>query len=341
VKRLRVLVLVHHDLIPPDTLEGQPADAIQPWRTEYDVVQGLRKLGHQVQVLGISHDLLPIRRTAEAWRPDVVFNLLVEFQDVGAFQVHVVSYLELLGLRFTGCNSRGVLLSRDKALAKKILRYHRIPTPSFVTFTMGRAVKHIPRIAFPLIVKSVDEDASLGVAQASLVRTPEQLAERVAFVHRHVQSDAIVEEFVQGRELTLSILGHERLQAFPCWELHFGDLTEGGAAIATARVKWDAAYQKARGIRTAAAELSPALALRIARLGKRAFRALELSGFARLDLRLTEDERVFVIEANANPDLRTDEDFACSAAHAGVGYAALLQRIVGLAERQRPLAARI
>ena len=133
MKRLRVVALMHEDLIPPETDEGMSDDekAKAPWWSEYDVVHALQKLGHDVHILGVTDDLMPLRRLVEGWRPHVVFNLLNELADIGAYEVHVASYLELLGVPYTGCNSRGLMLARDKPLSKKIFRYHRIPNPAF------------------------------------------------------------------------------------------------------------------------------------------------------------------------------------------------------------------
>lgn len=337
MKRLRVIVLTHEDLVPPESIEGLTPKQMQPFKTEFAVSEALRELGHEVHVLGVSHDLLPIRALVEGWEADVVFNLLMEFQDVGAYQAHVVSYLELLRVPYTGCNSLGIQLSRDKALSKKILLHHRIRTPRFGVFPRGRAVRGHAGLRFPVIVKSVDEEASLGIAQASVVSDVEKLHERVAFIHESVGSDAIAEEYVEGRELTVSVLGNERLTTLPLWELTFKSLPEGSLPIATARAKFDLEYQKRVGLTTGAAMgLSPSLAKRIDRVARRVYRELGLSGYARLDLRVTAQDEVYVIEANATPDIARDEDFADSAKRAGIEYPRLIQRIVNLALAYQP-----
>jgi D-alanine-D-alanine ligase len=331
MKRLRAIVLTHEDLVPPDSKEGLSEKEIQPWKTEYAVADTLRKMGHEVQVLGVSDDLQPIRRLVEGWQAQIVFNLLMEFQDIGAYQAHVASYLELLGVPFTGCNPLGILLTRDKALCKKILRYHRIPTARFGVFPVGRKVRVRRDLRYPLIVKSIDEEASLGISQKSVVSDEQRLRERVEFIHRQVGSDAIAEEYIEGRELTVSVLGNERLTVFPVWELFFKNLPEGSLPIATARAKWDLAYQKRIGIDTGPAkQLAPAIEARIARIARRVYRMLGLSGYARLDLRLSPEGRVFVIEANATPDIADDEDFALSSKKGGLPYPKLLQRILNL-----------
>ncbi len=330
MKKLRVVLLCHEDLVPPNEAPADYADAIYDWQAEFDVSAALRELGHEVQVLGVSDDVLPIRQCVSGFEPDAVFNQLVELRDVGAFAVHVVSYLELLGVPYTGCNPQGLLLARDKALCKKILRYHRIPTPAFRVFPLGRRVRIPARLPYPMIVKSLDEEASRGLSQASIVHDEAALAERIAFVHRNVGTAAIAEEYVEGREITVAVLGNERLKTFPVWEMSFANLPEGTEPIATERVKWDRAYQKKLGVTIGAAKIPEDVAKRIARIARRSYRALQLSGYARLDLRVTPDGRVYVIEANPNPDLSNDEDFALSAKHDGIPYPKLIQRIVRL-----------
>jgi D-alanine-D-alanine ligase len=335
MKKRRIAVLCHQDLIPPDSKEGFEPKEIAVWKTEFGVVDTLRSLGHDVHVRGVSDDLAPIRRVLEGFEPDVFFNLLMEFRDQGSYQAHVVSYLELLDARYTGCNSRGILLTRDKALCKKILRYHRIPTPRFAVFPIGGRSRRT-KLGYPMIVKSADEEASLGISQASVVSDEEHLRERVEFVHRNVGTDAIAEEYVEGRELTLGVLGNDRLTTLPIWELFFRNLPEGSLPIATARAKWDLDYQKRAGIDNGPAEdIDPTTRSRIATLGKRAYRALGLSGYARLDLRLAPDGRIFVIEVNSTPDVAEDEDLSRSSRAAGIDYPALIQRIVGLGAAYR------
>ena len=334
MRKVRVLVLMHEELVPPESLEGLEEREVMQIAMEYDVRHALRELGHEVQVLGVKDELGPIRRTIQEWQPHVVFNLLMHFRGVGVYDAYVVSYLELLRVPYTGCNPRGLLLCNDKVLAKKILGWHRIPTPRFALFPRGRPVKAPPRLGFPLFVKSAAEHSSLGIAQASIVYDEESLRDRVVFVHRTVGTDAIAEEYIEGRELTISVMGNQRLQAFPIWELTFQNLPEGAAAIATSKLKWDVDYQARVGARSGPARRLPeGKAEEITRMAKRIYRALGLSGFARIDLRLTPEGRIYVLEANPNPDLCHDEDFSQSAKTAGVDYDTLIQRLVNLGLR--------
>jgi D-alanine-D-alanine ligase len=197
-------------------------------------------------------------------------------------------------------------------------------------------VRRPRRLHFPLFVKSVTEEGSWGIARASLVQDDERLRERVEFVHRQIGTAAIAEEFIEGRELYVGLIGNQRLTTFPIWELRFTKTAADVPLIATGKVKWDMAYQEKLGVKTdAAVNLSDALRAEILRICRRAYRILDLSGYARMDLRLTEDGRVYVLEANPNPQLGYGEDFAESAEAAEIPYPQLLQKIVNLGMRYR------
>ncbi|HEY7753246.1 MAG TPA: hypothetical protein VH856_05480 [Steroidobacteraceae bacterium] len=331
MKKLRILVLVHETLVPPESLAGVREEEAAEYRTEYDVTSCLRKMGHDVRPIGIGDSLTELRATIQDWKPHVCFNLLEEFGGIVTYDQHVVAYLELLRQPYTGCNPRGMMLSRDKVLSKQILAYHRIPTPQFAVFRRGGALRIPPRLRYPLFVKSATEDASLGISQASIVEDAARLRERVGFIHEHTQSDALVEEFVEGRELYVGVLGNERVRTLTPWEFIFGELKAGRAAIATRKAKWDRAYQKRHGITSGKAQdLPPGLADRLDRLARRIYRALHMSGYARMDFRVREDGTPWALEANANPNLEQEEDFADAALHDGIRYPALLQRIISL-----------
>jgi D-alanine-D-alanine ligase len=286
---------------------------------------------HEVLPLGVGSDLGVLRSAIERFKPDITFNLLEEFHGVAVYDQHVVSYLELMKRRYTGCNPRGLMLAHDKALSKKILAYHRIPVPDFFVLPMGRRVRVPRRIAYPLLVKSLTEEGSVGIAQASHVADEGQLRERAEFIHRQLQTDAIAEQFIPGRELYVGITGNSRLAVFPIWELIFKNLPSDTPFIATAKVKWDEGYQKKLGVKTQEAQdLEPAIAHKIVNLSKRAYRALNITGYARMDFRLTPEGGIYLLEANPNPQLMYGEDFAESAEAAGLSYETLLQRILNL-----------
>jgi D-alanine-D-alanine ligase len=296
-------------------------------------VSTLKKIGHEVRPLGVQDELNPIRVAAEEWKPDVVFNLLEEFYSLSDFDSHVVSYLELLKLPYTGCNPRGLFLARSKAITKKIATYHRVRVPAFFVCARGRKPLRPKLLRFPLFVKSASEESSLGISQASLVDTDDKLAERVKFVHESVGTDAIVEEYIEGRELYVAAIGNERVRTLPVWELDFGKLAETGEPIATERVKHSLEYQKKHGIDARQAQnLEPDQVRALERTTRRVYRMLELDGYARVDYRLTAGGELYLLEANPNPEIAESEEFASAALAAGLNYRQLLQRIVSLAQ---------
>jgi len=331
MKPLRVLVLMHESLVPPASLKGYTVKEIDEFRTEYDVTDVLEKTGHTVQALGLGDNLSDLRTAITDWKPDIAFNLLEEFQGIVTYDQHVVAFLELMRQPYTGCNPRGMMISRDKVLSKQILAYHRIPTPGFALFRKGQRYRLPRKLKLPLFVKSATEDASLGISQASVIRDADKLKERIEFIHEQTNSDALVEEYIEGRELYVGVMGNERLRTFPVWEMDFGTLPDVMAGIATRKVKWDRAYQKKHGIRTGAAPPLPdGVPAYLDKLSKRIYRTLYLSGYARMDFRMRPDGSVFVLEANANPNISHREDFADAAKAAGTAYPALLEQILRL-----------
>jgi D-alanine-D-alanine ligase len=340
VKPQRVLVLVHKHLVPP--ADTGDIDVVQaPWKMEYDVIETLRECSHEVMALGVQDDLGAVRTTIEQWKPTIVFNLLESFDDVTTFDMNVVSYLELLRVPYTGSNPRGLMIARDKALSKQLLAYHRISVPEFVVFKRNRAVRLPSRLTYPVIVKSLTYEASVGISQASVVSDEDKLKRRVEFIHASLGTDAIAERYIDGRELYVGVLGNDRVRVFPVWEMHFQKMIEGDNwPIATERVKWSTTYQKKHGIMTGEAQGLPEGAIeQIRRTVRRIYRTLALSGYARIDLRMDAAGKVYFLEANPNPQLAYGEDFAESAERAGLSYEALLERIMALGLSWRPGAA--
>ena len=341
MKKLRILVLVHEDLVPPDTLKGYTDKEIVEWKTEYDVISTLRDMGHEVIPMGVFDDLGKIRRAIRDYNPHIAFNLLEEFHGNSLYDYHIASYMELLRLPYTGCNPRGLMLAHDKALSKKLLTYHRIRTPHFATFPLGRKVRVPRHLRFPLIVKSLVEEGSYGLSQASVVYNEDKLVERVHYLHERLDTPVLAEEYIDGREMYIPVIGNQRLQVLPVLELVFGDLPEDAHHIATSRVKWDWSYQDEHKIKVVVPKLSSQLIARLTTLGKRIYKILGLSGYARIDLRVTEDEKIFVLEANANPDIGYGEEMSLAGEAADLSYEQLLQKILNLGLNYRPERVRI
>ena len=328
--KLRLLVLLSQELMPPETIPDGVEKEKQPWRTEYDVITTLKSMGHDVYPVGLASDLAVIAKAREEHKPHMAFNLLEDFEGQALFDQHVVSYLELLKQAYTGCNPRGLTLAHDKALTKKILSYHRIAVPGFAVFPVGQKVVRPQRLKFPLFVKSVVEEGSVGISQASVVNDDTKLAERVEFIHRQTNNHAIAEQYIEGREIYVGVIGNRKLQTYTPWELVINNLPEGALNIATGRLKWNPAYQKKVGLVTKPADLSPELERDLKLLSKRIYRHLCLSGYARLDYRMTNNGKFYLLEANPNPQIAINEDFADSAAHSGLKYPQLLQKIITL-----------
>jgi D-alanine-D-alanine ligase len=337
-RRLRIVVLCHEDLVPPDSIEGLTPKEVQPWKMEYDVIATLRDMGHEVFPVGLYSDLGVIRRALDEIKPHIAFNLLEEFHGLALYDQHVVSFLELMKQPYTGCNPRGLTLAHDKALSKKILAYHRIMVPAFAVFSANRKVRRPKRLQFPLLVKSLVEEGSVGIARASVVHDDAHLAERVDLICRQTHRPAIAERYIEGREIYSSVIGNDRLKMFTPWELIIERLPEGAPNIATSKLKWDYKYQEKVGVSTQAANLTPELTKKLDRLSKRIYRALDLSGYARLDFRLTSSGEFYTLEANPNPNISCGEDFPEAAEHSGVPYEELLRRMImnGLAYSEGP-----
>ena len=337
MRKKRVLVLMHIDLVPPDDISGKPDTEVFEYKTEYDAISGLRDLGHEVQPLGLYDDLAPLRQAIQDFEPHIVFNLLDEFRGEAMLDQNVVSYLELVQVPYTGCNPRGLMLARDKALSKQILHYHRIRVPRFAVVPAGRRLKRKPaRLDYPLIVKSQIEEASFGIAEASIVYNDEKLAERVEFMHAKVGTALILEQYIDGRELYVGVMGNKRLQVLPVWELEIRRLRADAPKIATRRVKWNLKYQKRRGVKIGPARnLSPELEQLLVKTTKRIYRLLQLSGYARIDFRLDAEQRPYFLEANPNADIAYGDEFAEAAEAAGIAYEPLLNRLLNIGLRKR------
>lgn len=328
-KKLKVLALF--DAIEPTKLDEDLSARLktEDWKTEANVLEALKELGHETEHLAIFDDLDLLRQKVQAFAPDIIFNLADQFKNNRAFDQNIASFMEMHGLPFTGCGSSGLLLCKHKGISKKILGYHRIHVPQFTVIPRGRRMPRPKWLKFPLIVKPVKEEASYGIAQASFVESDEQFNERVQFIHEKHDNDAIAEEYIEGRELYVSILGNHRLKVFPIRELVFKEVPPDEPKIATYRAKWDEEYRKRWGLENRFAEgLDPAVVRNIERTCKRIYRLLTIDGYARLDLRLTANNEVYFIEANPNPILAADEDFAQSAVKADLTYAQLINQVI-------------
>lgn len=335
-KKPKILALF--DVAEPVGVDHDLNEELQrkEWKTEADVVEALKTLGYPYELLAIHDNTDLIRQKLQSYQPDVVFNLVEQFKNNTAFEQNITSFLELQGVPFTGCGSTGMVLCKNKGISKKILSYHRIRVPEFTVLPPGRPIIRPRWLSFPIFIKPLREESSTGIAQASFVENDDQFKQRVAFIHEKFNQEAIAEEFIDGRELYVSILGHHRLLVFPIRELIFKEVPADAPKFVSAAAKWNEEYRKRWGIQSEfATGLENGLAQKIERTCKRIYRLLAIDGYARLDLRLTAKNELVFIEANPNPAIAVDEDFAQSAQKADLSYPQLIERIIQSALRAR------
>lgn len=301
---------------------------------EYEVAEALMANGHEVLLVGVHDDLTQLVEEVRDFEPDLVFNCGEGFHGDSSLDYVFAAILDAEGFPYTGTAPIGLLTSRNKAMSKKLLAYHGIRVPSFQAYRLHDRVNGAPDLRFPLIVKPLQADASEGIAKASIVKDVKQLAERVAFVHDSFEQPAIAEEFIDGRELYVSSIGNdESLQILPTIEMIFDkERNEPHERIATRFAKWDVPYRERKGIRNVFARpIAQSALAEIETACRMAFRALWLSDYARLDVRLTPNNEVWVMEANANPFISFGHDMANAAEKAGMDYYAFIQRLVQIA----------
>ena len=311
-------------------------DAEEP-EPEYEVAEALLAYEHEVRLIGVHEDLRSLLDELEGFGPDLVFNCAEGFRDDCRLDYVFAAAIESAGYAYTGAPPEALLITRNKAMSKKVLAWHDIQVPGFVTCYPGMPFR-APHLAYPLIVKPVAEDASAGIAHASVVRDEEALESRVAFIHATFSQAAIAEEFIAGRELYVGALGNaDHLEILPVVEMVFDkDKNAPEERIATRHAKWHDGYRERRGIRNVFARpIAQAAREAIERTCRAAFHALHLRDYARFDLRLTEDQEVWLIEANANPFISFGHDMANAAEKMGLDYYGFIDRIVQEAMQRR------
>ena len=328
-KKLNITVLVDKGEIPasdPDFLHP-PEEPI----TEYHVIETLRELEHNVSVLGADKNVEEMIRGLKKYEPELIFNLTEHLAGDRKFDKNIASFIEMLGIPFTGAGSTGLLLTRDKRLCKQLLSLHRIRVPKYVFFPFNKSVKLPKTLKFPFVVKPVLEDSSEGISNASIVENEEALRDRVQFVHDGWKQGAIAEEYIDGREFYVGVIGNKKLQVLPIRECSFNFEGNEGPRLATYRVKWNAEYRKKWKITFGFADLETHILKKIERTCKKVFKILQLKDYARIDIRLTPEGDIYILEANANPDIGYGDEFAESAERAGISYQELIQQIINYA----------
>lgn len=331
-RKLNITVLVD----ATEVKDSDPNFEVSPEvpTTEYHVIEALRDLGYKVSVLGAVNDIETIVGILTEQSPDIVFNLTESFNGDRRFDKNIAGLLEMLRIPFTGTGAMGLLLCRDKRLCKELLSLHKIRVPNFFSLPHGRKPRVAKTIHYPLVVKPALEDGSEGISNASLVNDNSELAERVRFMHERWEQPAIAEEYIKGRELYVGIMGNKRLEVLPIRECLFDFDSKEGPQLATYRVKWNAEYRKKWNIKFGYADLDPAVVKNISHICKRVYRILHIQDYGRIDLRLTDDNKVVILEANPNPDLAYGEEVAEAAEKSGLSYEKFIDQILDHALRR-------
>jgi D-alanine-D-alanine ligase len=333
-KRRHVLMLFDVPYAPPapgdDFLSYMHGDE---WKDERDVAKSLLKLGHRVTAVGLHDSIEPLLDLVKRDRPDVIFNLCESFNSDRKQEANLPALLELLGVPYTGARPEALAICKDKGLTKKILTYHDVRVPQFSVVAKDKgSVKAVRDVVYPSICKPLGLDASEGIAQNSLVTNEADCLERVQFIHDKLGVDAIIEEYIDGRELYVGVFGNERLTVLPPQELFFGQLPNGTPRVLTYNAKWNEDYRKKYGIDSDHAKDLPAETLAsLAETSKQVYRLCKLSGYARIDLRLGSDGAPVIIEVNPNPSIKRQDDFAAAAKQAGIPYEQLIGKLINLA----------
>jgi len=296
---------------------------------EYDVARALMAGGHDVLMIGIGDDVSPLLTKLAAFQPKLVFNGCEGFRKNARHEYAIAALLDMYGYRYTGSSPTALLVARNKSLTKKVLAFHNIRVPAFAEFHEGDALVRPSELRFPLIVKPLLEDASIGIAQASVVEDDASLKQRVEFIHAKYHQAAIVEELVEGREVYVGLIGNDELEVLPLTEMTFGEPETTEHRIATYKAKWDEEYRKKKQIKNVFAKgVSEQLTTRIGEICRTAFHALWLQDYGRVDVRLAHDDEVYVLEVNPNPFIADEHELAEAAKKSGLKYNAFIQRIV-------------
>jgi D-alanine-D-alanine ligase len=317
------------------------ADAAEPPEDPVlgQIESALRELGHETSRVPVAGEVEPVIAALRADDPALVFNLAESFDGKSALESNVAALLNLIGLRYTGSSPAGLLMAGDKSLTKTVLGFQKILTPQFACVFRG-ALGHVGDLTFPLIVKPPQEDASLGITSKSVVRDIKELFGTMDSLQREFQSPVLVEEFVEGREFYVGVLGNVNPQALPVVELDFSAFPPDRPRVASYEAKWGeggtggtsetgAEFTGTKSVFPT--DLTPELTARMQSVAVSAFDALRLRDYGRVDLRVTPDEQIFVIEVNPNCYLEQSGEFARSAAEAGIEHRQLVERIIELA----------
>jgi len=327
----------HLDLVNTDdfaTLFKSSAD----WADERHVYSSLQNLGHDTTLYGVNESIEALIKVAMDTQPELVFATIESYQGCRAKAAYVTGIFELLGFAYTGASPFAMELCRDKALSKKVLGHHKIKVPSFQVFRRQSKISRLAKLVYPVIVKPLGLEASEGISKSSLVTTPTSCKQRIEFIHERFGVDVIVEQFINGREIYVGVLGNDNPKVLTPVELIASNILPEDPMFATYRAKWDEQYREKWGFRTVGARnLEEKVKVQISKTAKRIYSALHLRGYARIDFRLSDSGELYFLEANPNPALNKEDEFAMAAKLSGITYDELIAKIVRLGLQSRQL----
>lgn len=335
-KNNRVLVVFDLPEPPPQDQNYKEELKTFEWECEADVIHTLeKKLGFEVKAFGVFDNVHPLIEEIKLFQPNIIFNMCESFRNERNYEPNIAGLYELLGVPYTGASPYALRICQDKSLTKKILAFNGIRVPEFTAYRRKKPIGSLKDFPYPAIIKPLGFEGSEGIAQTSLAENEKDCLERVQFVHESLDADAIVEEFIEGREIYVSIMGQGKIQAFPPREIFFHQVPEGEPKFATYNAKWDLQYRKKWGIRNGPANALPEQTeKKLFRDARAIYKLFRIESYARIDFRITAGGEVVFLEANPNPNLTSDEDFAKSALKAGVEYPDLIGKILSMGERR-------
>jgi len=333
---MKVLVAFDFPAAPPKDGDYAAFLKAEDWRPVRNVADAIeKKLGHEVILQGVFDDIMPLVYTIRRKKPDIVFNMLETFKQERRYEGVLAGLFDLLQVPYTGCSAAALTICRNKLYTKQLLSQYDIRVPKSVLFPRGKTNRSIKDLAFPLIVKPLGLEGSDGIAQASFVEDEKALIERVKTVHETYSADALAEEYIEGREIYAGVLGLANLTTLPLREMLFTNFPEDKPKFATFQAKWNPEFRKKWGITNTFAKIDDDQVVKeIEGICKLAFRVLGLSGFARLDLRLTDKNEIYVIEVNPNPNIANDDEIAYAAQRENISYDKLIEKIINFGRRK-------
>jgi D-alanine-D-alanine ligase len=296
------------------------------------VAEALRSAGHTATVLTVCDDIIQLVETVRGAKPDLVFNLVESFHDdmIGG-SMGVAGVLDLLRIPFTGGGPGEIYLQEDKSLSKKLLDFEDVKYPDFASFAPQADFETGGNLRMPLFVKPQRMESSQGIDEKSLVHNTQELMERVLKIHKTIGDSALAEEYIEGRELYVGVLGNGQPVALPPIELDFSGLPEGSTKVLDSAAKWDENSERFKNTKSIVATLPAELRARVQKIAIDAYRAVRVRDYGRVDLRLTEGGEIYVIEVNSSCYLEKNSEFAMAAKEHGIDYNDLVNRIALLA----------